>query len=73
MTKLPVYVRDYSNFAVIFYQTTSIARRNAYNNFGEDFGSLAEFTQYMNILPKYKHAFLFINTNAAERGRPTLE
>lgn len=69
MTKLPVYVRDYSNYAVIFYQTTTYARRNAYVNFGEDFGTSREFTDYLNVLPKHKHAFIFVDTVAAERAK----
>lgn len=69
MTKLPVYVRDYSNFAVIFYQTTVYARRNAYNNFCEDYGTQQEFINFMNLLPKYKHAFILVDTTAAERDK----
>jgi len=49
--KLPTLIREVSWVACIFKQGTSWSCRAIYNSYGEDYGSVKEFVDYMNSLP----------------------
>jgi len=51
--KLPTLIRKVSWQACIFKQGTRWSQKAIYDSYGEDYGSVKEFVDYMNSLPKY--------------------
>jgi len=51
--KLPTLIREVSWVACIFKQATSWSSRAIHSSYGEDYGSVKEFVDYMNSLPEY--------------------
>jgi len=63
-SKLPTLIHEVSWVACIFKQATSWSRRAIHSSYGEDYGSVKEFVDYMNSLPEYG----FICVDTAKRG-----
>jgi len=58
--KLPTLIRKVSWVACIFKQATSWSCRAIHSSYGEDYGSVKDFVDYMNSLPKY--GFICVDT-----------
>jgi len=59
-SKLPTLIRKVSWVACIFKQATSWSHRAIHSSYGEDYGSVKEFVDYMNSLPEY--GFICVDT-----------
>jgi len=59
-SKLPTLIQEVSWVACIFKQATSLSCRAIHSSYGEDYGSVKEFVDYMNSLPKY--GFICVDT-----------
>jgi len=59
-SKLPTLIHEVSWMGCIFKQATSWSCRAIYSSYGEDYGSLKEFVDYMNSLPEY--GFICVDT-----------
>jgi len=58
--KLPTLIRKVSWQACIFKQGTRWSQKAIYDSYGESYGSVKEFVDYMNSLPKY--GFICVDT-----------
>jgi len=58
--KLPTLIQEVSWVACIFKQATSWSHRAINSSYGEDYGSVKEFVDYMNSLPEY--GFMCVDT-----------
>jgi len=63
--KLPTLIQEVSRVACIFKQGTSWSHRAIHSSYGKDYGSVKEFVDFMNSLPKY--GFICVDTG---KGRP---
>jgi len=63
-SKLPTLICKFSWVACIFKQATSWLHRAIHSSYGKDYGSVKEFVDYMNSLPKYG----FICADTAKSG-----
>jgi len=58
--KLPTLIREVSWMGCIFKQATKWSRKAVHDSYGEDYGSVKEFVEYMNSLPEY--GFICVDT-----------
>jgi len=58
--KLPTLIREVSWMGCIFKQATKWSRKAVHDSYGENYGSVKEFVDYMNLLPKY--GFICVDT-----------
>ena len=58
--KLPTLIREVSWMGCIFKQATKWSRKAVHDSYGEDYGSVKEFVDYMNSLPEY--GFICVDT-----------
>jgi len=58
--KLPMLILEVSWQVCIFMQATRWSGKAVHDSYGEDYGSMKEFVDYMNSLPEY--GFICVDT-----------